>query len=281
MKKTIILLTGLLLLLVASGCSNTAKSTHPTSPIQASHKQTIVKYYQKLNSADQKKVKFNFSAKQNNLGYLIAVKVKNNTDKIIKLDKSKFSLKQATNTTPSDLNGVITIKPKHAKTINNLFQKLTVSELAQTNNYVTYHNSKIATTHSMLSQKVLNSLSNDDNNSTDNQTDNSTQQTQTDNSATQNSDQSTQTEQPSNTQATQLTEAQARQKLADSGYGDTSDLTGRREDGYWDFYAGLGYWFVYDNGYISNAGNHALNQYLKDHPDADTDTDDSDSGDAE
>jgi len=278
MKKTIILLTGLLLLLVASGCSNTAKSTHPTSPIQASHKQTIVKYYQKLNSADQKKVKFNFSAKQNNLGYLIAVKVKNNTDKIIKLDKSKFSLKQATNTTPSDLNGVITIKPKHAKTINNLFQKLTVSELAQTNNYVTYHNSKIATTHSMLSQKVLNSLSNDDNNSTDNQTDNSTQQTQTDNLANQNSDQS---EQPSNNQATQLSEAQARQKLGDSGYSDNSDLTAEREDGSWAFYNVLGSWIVYDNGDVSYPGDRALNQYLKDHPDADTDTDDSDSGDAE
>ncbi|WP_338231056.1 hypothetical protein [Companilactobacillus muriivasis] len=277
MKKTFILLTGLLLLLGASGCSNTAKPTHQSSPVQTSHKQTKPTYYQNLTRADQKKVKFNFKADQNDYGYFISAKVTNKTNKTIKFNRSKFALQFTDNEVPSVLTGILVLKPNQTKKLPGLFQKQNINELAQTNCFVTYnHKLKLASTRSTLTNDDLNNLSQTTNTSS-NQTNNTDKQNESDNA----SDSQTAPANNNSTNTTEVTEAQARQKLADSGYGDTSDLTAEREDGYWNLYNGLGSWIVYDNGYISYPGNRALEQYQKDHPDENTDTDDSDSDDAE
>ncbi|WP_338215366.1 hypothetical protein [Companilactobacillus muriivasis] len=276
MKKTFILLTGLLLLLGASGCSNTAKTTQPT-PVKTSRKQAKPTYYQNLTKADQKKVKFNFKADQNDYGYFISAKITNKTTKTIKFNRSKFALQFMDNEVPAVLTGTLILKPNQTKKLPGLFQKQNINELAQTNCFVTYnHKFKLASTRSTLTNDDLNNLSQTTNTSS-NQTNNTDKQNESDNA----SDSQTAPANNTSTNTTEVTEAQARQKLADSGYGDTSDLTAEREDGYWDLYNGLGSWIVYDNGYISYPGNRALEQYQKDHPDENTDTDDSDSDDAE
>ena len=277
MRKTFILLTGILLLLGASGCSNTAKSTHQSAPVQTSRKQTKPTYYQNLKKANQKKVKFNFKADQNDYGYFISAKVTNKTDKTIRFNRSKFALKFTDNEVPAVLTGILILKPNQTKKIPGLFQKQNINELAQTNCFITYsHKFKLASTRSTLSNDDLNNLTQASNTSS-NQTNNSDKQNDSDNS----NNSQTAPANNNSTNTTELTEAQARQKLADSGYGDTSDLTAERADGAWNFYNGLGPWIVSDNGDVSYPGNRALDQYQKEHPDSDADTDDSDSDDAE
>jgi len=279
MKKTFILLTGLLLLLGASGCSNTAKPTHQSSPVQTSHKQAKPTYYQNLKKVDQKKVKFNFKADQNDYGYFISGKITNKTNKTIQFNRSKFALQLTDNEVPAVLTGTLTLKPNQTKKLPGLFQKQNINELAQTNGFVTYnHKFKLASTRSTLTNGDLNNLS-QTNDTSANQDNNTDKQNESDDS----SNSQTTTANNNSIKTTEVTEAQARQELADSGYGDTSDLTAEREDGYWNLYNGLGSWIVYDNGDVSYPGDRALNQYEKDHPDAnaDADTDDSDSDDAE
>ncbi|MFC6175239.1 hypothetical protein ACFQAV_00200 [Companilactobacillus huachuanensis] len=273
MKKTIFMFMGIFVLLGISGCSNTSAKSAQQSHIQTEHKQAKPIYYQNLKMADQKKVNFNFKADQNDYGYFISAKITNKSNKTIKFNRSKFALQFIDNEVPTALSGALILKPNQTKKLPNLFQKQNINELIQTNCFVTYfHKFKLASTRSMFSTADINNLSQTTNNSS-NQTNDTNAQNESNNT---NDSQAVSSDNSSSTNTTQLTEAQARQKLADSGYGDTSDLTAEREDGSWDLYNGLGTWIVYDNGDVSYPGNRALDQYLKDHPDANTDNSDSD-----
>lgn len=279
MKKTFLMFMGIFVLLGMAGCSNTTTKSTPKSHIKIEHKQSKTPYYQELKKADQKKVNFNFIADQNDYGYFISAKITNKTNKTIKFDSSKFALKLADKNVPAALTSIFILKPNQTKKLSGLFQKQSVKELIQTNNFITYsHKIKLASTRSMFSTEDLNVL-NQTFNTTSDQSNNTEQQNESDNT----SDSQTTPSDNSSTNTTELTEAQARQKLADSGYGDTSELKAERGDGCWNLYNGLGTWFVYDNGDVSYPGNRALNQYLKDHPDENIgdDTDDSDSDDTE
>ncbi|CAJ1177641.1 hypothetical protein [Companilactobacillus nantensis] len=272
MKKTLFMLMGMFLLLELTGCSKPAKTTNSTH-IQSTQKEVVVKNYQYLSNENRRKVNFHFTATLKNSGYTIMTKITNNTKHSIKINQAKFDLQLPDNEISTKQSGILVIKPKQTKTIQNLFQKLTVNELGQTDTFITYaHDIKLSATRSMLPAETLNTSeqstsSNDESNNNEDQNPKSDSQIPVENQATS----------PTNPPAqTKLTEAQARQFFADSGYGDTSKSTAERRDDGWYFDGGQ---VVYDNGYVLYPGNYALNHYMKEYPD--TDTDDSYSDDTE
>lgn len=128
MKKSFILIMGLFLLAMITGCSNT--------PSNMTQPQKIGTPYQKLNKTNQSKLHFIFQTQQlkqstnNNLKYNISIEISNYTKKTVRFDKSKFGIYTAQkNTVKSKKHGSLVLKPNQTKTINKLMINISEKDL--------------------------------------------------------------------------------------------------------------------------------------------------------
>jgi len=256
MKKGLAVITSILLILLITGCSKKPLSSKST--ITSSQQQIVTKYYQNLSNADKKKLKFKFREDQDetkdnyaDMVYDISVKITNNTDKIVKFDKSKFLVFSTEQTKfPATKTGILTLKPGQTKEVNQLIDGVGEQSLIGGGSYFIYlnKNNKLAEANftkqsAKEEQKNQSDTSNDTNNdASSSNSDNNQQQTQT-----------------SNTDQSNIpTEGQALARLKQGASDwDTSDLTAVRgqNNDCWVFNDSKGLqWLAYDNGMLKGPG---------------------------
>lgn len=140
MKKGVICV-GLLSALLLTGCnnqSNTSKTSSSTST--AVKKVSSVKYYQKLNKADKKQLKFHFTAEKERDGfYSITAKIKNESKSSVKFNlKDMFIYKADGKKIKSARDEKLTVKAHETCSIKNLFTNISVGTLNDSTNYFIY-----------------------------------------------------------------------------------------------------------------------------------------------
>ncbi|WP_300560876.1 hypothetical protein [Companilactobacillus sp.] len=143
MKKGVIIV-GLISALVLSGCSNTNHCTKNTNTVKTTAtKNAVVQYYQNLEKAEKKQVKFVFDASKVSQGYDISVKIKNESKKQVKFKLSEFKIYNVhEKDIKSARDDVLVIKPHETCTIKKLFVDLKKSTLNNSTNYFIYYNEK-------------------------------------------------------------------------------------------------------------------------------------------
>lgn len=267
--------------------SSTSEQHHVTTSTSSSKTpSTKTAYYDKLSSADRKKIHFKFTISQNETkdnvadpAYMVSMKVTNKSNKRIKFHKDKFVYLYSSSTDDkvlSSATGTLTVKPSKTKSIDQLFDD--VSEQSTLGgSVIVYLNSKnkLAYTDFVNNVATSNNLKNNKlrklyENSTETKasTDASSYDTKSsadastsnDSTTTQDSSSST-TSSPSNTG---LTEAQAKQILVNwgnssggSSFGGYSidELSVTHGDGGWGFTTPDGQsWTVRNDGSIHAPG---------------------------
>lgn len=128
-KKWLLPIMGLLLLVLTACSSNKTATTTTTKPKVESA------FYNDLKTQDKKKVQFKFSESQDetqdNLVYVVSMKVTNKTNKIVKFDQSKFLIFVDEQTKfKSAKKGTLTLRPGTSKTLNQLFENVSSQGLS-------------------------------------------------------------------------------------------------------------------------------------------------------
>ncbi|AKP67820.1 hypothetical protein [Companilactobacillus ginsenosidimutans] len=177
-------------LLTIVGCSN--NSTKSTNDSQTKSTNTASVFYQNLNKQDKKNVRFTFSEDEDQTAdeiadpvYVVSMKVKNNSNKTIKFDQSKFIL-IASKTTKftSAKTGTLTLKPGKQTTVNQLIENVGEQALVSDDSIFVYLNdsNKIGTANfankKSDSTSTTSSKSNTDSNSNKAADDSTSQTTQ-------------------------------------------------------------------------------------------------------
>ncbi|PNW61823.1 hypothetical protein ACZ99_16350 [Lactobacillus sp. ATCC 15578] len=225
MKKSLILSATMLTLLL-SGCTTNSSSQKETSSSSKTSTRTIkTSYFQNLSNSAKRNVKFTFKLNQDDTEdntadpvYVVSATIKNNTNKNIKFDQSKFICVLLSNKIISDKTGTLTIKAGETKSINQLFQKMP-EQGTLGNGYIEYLNSdnklaytkfthNIASSNNLTEQKLITQNKNTTANSTNDDMDSSESSSSVENSS---SSESSSTQ--STTSSTALTESQAKQIL--------------------------------------------------------------------
>lgn len=254
-----------MLTLLLSGCTTNSSSQKESNSSSKTSTRTVkTSYFQNLSSSAKRDVKFTFKLNQDDTEdntadpvYVVSATIKNNTNKNIKFDQSKFICVLPSNKIISDKTGTLTIKAGETKSINQLFQKMP-EQGTLGDGYIEYLNSdnKLAYTN-FIKGVALSSNLTDKKLVTKNQDVNTNSKFESD-SSDGSSDTNT-----SNSKS--LTESQARKilgKWADSNgissfSGSTLDeLTGTEDDNNgWHFTAKDGtFWLVLPNGKIALSG---------------------------
>ncbi|WEE35129.1 hypothetical protein [Lactiplantibacillus paraplantarum] len=276
MKKSLILSATMLTLLL-SGCT-TNSSNQKESSSKTSTRTVKTSYFQNLSNSAKRNVKFTFKLNQDDTEdntadpvYVVSATIKNNTNKNIKFDQSKFICVLPSNKIISDKTGTLTIKAGETKSINQLFQKMP-EQGTLGDGYIEYLNSdnklaytkfthNIASSNNLTEQKLITQNKNTTANSSNDDMDSSESGSSVENSSSSDSS-STQ----STTSSTALTESQARQILknwvdseggADNfgGYSLDELETIKGENGNWSFVNDDGLaWGVSSTGKIHAPG---------------------------
>ncbi|AYP98393.1 hypothetical protein DVR01_02970 [Limosilactobacillus fermentum] len=269
-----------MLTLLLSGCTTNSSSQKETSSSSKTSTRTIKTiYFQNLSNSAKRNVKFTFKLDQDDTEvntadpvYVVSATIKNNTNKNIKFDQSKFICVLPSNKIISDKTGTLTIKAGETKSINQLFQKMP-EQGTLGDGYIEYLNSdnklaytkfthNIASSNNLTEQKLITQNKETTANSTNDDTDSSESSSSVENSS---SSESSSTQ--STTSSTALTESQARQILGnwgksqgngDDDFGGTSldDLHALEGDnGSWSFITDDGQsWGVSSTGKIHAPG---------------------------
>ncbi|MGY5269525.1 hypothetical protein [Lactiplantibacillus plantarum] len=264
MKKSLILSATMLTLLL-SGCTTNSSSQKESNSSSKSSTRTVkTSYFQNLSSSAKRDVKFTFKLNQDDTEdntadpvYVVSATIKNNTNKNIKFDQSKFICVLPSNKIISDKTGTLTIKAGETKSINQLFQKMP-EQGTLGDGYIEYLNSdnKLAYTN-FIKGVALSSNLTDKKLVTKNQDVNTNSKFDTDSSDTSSDSDASESE--------SMTESQAREilgKWADSNdiasfAGSTLDELVGTEDSNngWHFTAKDGtFWLVLPNGKVALPG---------------------------
>lgn len=277
MKKSLILSATMLTLLLSGCTTNSSSQKESNSSSKTSTRTVKTSYFQNLSSSAKRDVKFTFKLNQDDTEdntadpvYVVSATIKNNTNKNIKFDQSKFICVLPSNKIISDKTGTLTIKAGETKSINQLFQKMpeqgTLGE-----GYIEYLNSdnklaytkfthNIASSNNLTEQKLITQNKDTTANSTNDDTDSSESSSSVENSS---SSESSSTQ--STTSSTALTESQARQVLKNWADSDNVDSFGgysldeletiKGENGNWSFVNDDGLsWGVSSTGKIHAPG---------------------------
>lgn len=267
-----------MLTLLLSGCTTNSSSQKETSSSSKTSTRTIkTSYFQNLSNSAKRNVKFTFKLNQDDTEdntadpvYVVSATIKNNTNKNIKFDQSKFICVLPSNKIISDKTGTLTIKAGETKSINQLFQKMP-EQGTLGNGYIEYLNSdnklaytkfthNIASSNNLTEQKLITQNKDTTANSTNDDTDSSESSSSVENSS---SSESSSTQ--SATSSTALTESQARQVLKNWADADNVDSFGgysldeletiKGENGNWSFVNDDGLsWGVSSTGKIHAPG---------------------------
>jgi len=141
MKKGLLISTSILLILLATGCSNhTTKTTSSKTTTTKVAQKTAPVSYQKLTSSAKKQLAFKFQEDPADSGYDISMKVTNKTKKTVKFDRAKFMiLVSNSDSVSSAKTGTFTLKAGQTKTVDQLFQNVN-EQILTNNNYFIYSN---------------------------------------------------------------------------------------------------------------------------------------------
>lgn len=278
MKKSLILSATMLTLLLSGCTTNSSNQKESSSSSKTSTRTVKTSYFQNLSNSAKRNVKFTFKLNQDDTEdntadpvYVVSATIKNNTNKNIKFDQSKFICVLPSNKIISDKTGTLTIKAGETKSINQLFQKMP-EQGTLGDGYIEYLNSdnklaytkfthNIASSNNLTEQKLITQNKNTTANSANDDMDSSESGSSVENSSSSDSS-STQ----STTSSTALTESQARQILknwvdseggADNfgGYSLDELETIKGENGNWSFVNDDGLaWGVSSTGKIHAPG---------------------------
>lgn len=116
-----------LCLLTLAGCSS-----HQQSAPKATHhtEKAATVYYQNLGQADKNKVKFEFSLSQDETKnstdpvYMVSMKIKNNSSKVIKFHKDKFVYVLPKDKVLSSNHDTLTVQPGKTESVDQLFDNV-------------------------------------------------------------------------------------------------------------------------------------------------------------
>lgn len=144
MKKSLVALVSISLLVLGGCGANNSSSNSSSSNSQTSVKKTNMAY-QKLNSSDKKKIKFDLSSvkdKDDN-NYDVSMTIKNKSKKNVSFDPTQFSLLvDGVQRATSDEDDKVTVKAGQQITIDELFEDVSADVLNGNNITVEYINKK-------------------------------------------------------------------------------------------------------------------------------------------
>ena len=129
--KKLIWFVGLLSLVVVAGCSSNSNSSNSGDNAKTTTTE-VATAYQKLSSSNKKDIKFKTikSETDENDSYSLSLKIKNNSNKSVKFDKSKFSLNvDGVKKFSSSADGTVTLKAGQEKTLVDVFQNVSEDKL--------------------------------------------------------------------------------------------------------------------------------------------------------
>ncbi|MFC6176957.1 hypothetical protein ACFQAV_08900 [Companilactobacillus huachuanensis] len=263
MRKVSIIVPTLLLGIILTGCSFSSGKLTNTSTKGPATAKIATSYYQSLSKADKKKIKFKFAkdkdeTKDNQVGetFVISVKITNDSEKIVKFDKSKFVLFESeTHKIPATKTGIASVKPGKSITINQLIENVGDQALVGNDSYFIYMNmdNKLAKTLTVAS--LAKPQDNNDDSSEDTQQTSDTDTSSDDNQQEQN-DNNNQQSQSNTSMITDPRVAYQQLVKANPNMPSYDEMTVTRGEIAWGYSDSYGEsWAVYDDGRVKFPGN--------------------------